>query len=140
VDAAIIAAPSSTKDEDKAREPGMHQTRKGRWYSFGAKAYPGPSAGYVGAHKRKGPKVQWRIASKRSMVTEMEAGPPKDLSARREHLEARIRARVEHPFCIPKDVLGHRALRDRDLKKNAVQREALFVLVDPVIAKKVQLA
>ena len=29
VDATIIAAPSSTKNADKARDPEMHQTRKG---------------------------------------------------------------------------------------------------------------
>jgi len=30
VDATIIAAPSSTKNEDKARDPEMHQTKKGK--------------------------------------------------------------------------------------------------------------
>ena len=30
VDATIIAAPSSTKNKDKARDPEMHQTRKGK--------------------------------------------------------------------------------------------------------------
>ena len=29
VDATIIAAPSSTKNKEKARDPEMHQTRKG---------------------------------------------------------------------------------------------------------------
>jgi IS5 family transposase len=29
VDATIIAAPSSTKNDDKERDPEMHQTRKG---------------------------------------------------------------------------------------------------------------
>lgn len=30
VDATIIGAPSSTKNEDKRRDPEMHQTRKGQ--------------------------------------------------------------------------------------------------------------
>ena len=30
VDATIISAPSSTKNADKARDPEMHQTRKGQ--------------------------------------------------------------------------------------------------------------
>jgi IS5 family transposase len=30
VDATIIGAPSSTKNADKARDPEMHQTRKGQ--------------------------------------------------------------------------------------------------------------
>jgi IS5 family transposase len=41
VDATIIAAPSSTKNQDKARVPEMHQTFKaGQWY-FGMKAHIG---------------------------------------------------------------------------------------------------
>ena len=33
VDASIINAPSFTKKKDKARDPGMHQTRKGnQWF------------------------------------------------------------------------------------------------------------
>lgn len=41
VDATIIAAPSSTKNEAKARDPEMHSTRKGGQYYFGMKAHIG---------------------------------------------------------------------------------------------------
>ena len=41
VDATIIAAPSSTKNEKKQRDPEMHQTRKGNQWYFGAKAHIG---------------------------------------------------------------------------------------------------
>src|ERR1039457_5919581 len=41
VDATIIAAPSSTKNSKKERDPEMHQTRKGNQYYFGAKAHIG---------------------------------------------------------------------------------------------------
>lgn len=41
VDATIIAAPSSTKNQDKARDPEMHQTRKGNQWYFGLKAHIG---------------------------------------------------------------------------------------------------
>jgi IS5 family transposase len=41
VDAAIINAPSSTKNQDKARDPEMHQTRKGNQWYFGMKAHIG---------------------------------------------------------------------------------------------------
>ena len=41
VDATIIAAPSSTKNRDKARDPQMHQTRKGNQWYFGMKAHIG---------------------------------------------------------------------------------------------------
>ena len=35
VDAAIIGAPNSTKNADRARDPEMHQTRKGQQWYFG---------------------------------------------------------------------------------------------------------
>src|ERR1017187_1815249 len=41
VDATIIAAPCSTKNSKKERDPEMHQTRKGNQYYFGAKAHIG---------------------------------------------------------------------------------------------------
>src|SRR5271168_2438259 len=41
VDATIINAPSSTKNADKARDPDMHQTRKGNQWYFGMKAHIG---------------------------------------------------------------------------------------------------
>ena len=40
-DATIVAAPSSTKNKDKARDPEMHQTRKGNQWYFGMKAHIG---------------------------------------------------------------------------------------------------
>ena len=41
VDATIIHAPSSTKNEKKERDPEMHQTKKGNQWYFGAKAHIG---------------------------------------------------------------------------------------------------
>ena len=41
VDATIIGAPSSTKNADKARDPEMHQTRKGQQLYFGMKLHIG---------------------------------------------------------------------------------------------------
>lgn len=41
VDATIINAPTSTKNTDKARDPDMHQTRKGNQWYFGMKTHIG---------------------------------------------------------------------------------------------------
>jgi IS5 family transposase len=41
VDATLIAAPSSTKNQEKRRDPEMHQTRKGNQWYFGMKAHVG---------------------------------------------------------------------------------------------------
>jgi IS5 family transposase len=45
VDATIIEAPSSTKNASKARDPEMHQTKKGNQWHFGMKAHIGVDAG-----------------------------------------------------------------------------------------------
>jgi len=49
VDATIIQAPSSTKNKDKARDPEMHQTKKGSQWHFGMKVHVGVDAatGYI---------------------------------------------------------------------------------------------
>ena len=44
VDATIIAAPSSTKNQDGERDPEMHQTKKGNQWHFGMKAHIGVDA------------------------------------------------------------------------------------------------
>jgi len=41
VDATIIAAPPSTKNKSKSRDPEMHQTKKGNQWHFGMKAHIG---------------------------------------------------------------------------------------------------
>ena len=41
VDATIIGAPSSTKNADQARDPEMHQTKKGQQWYFGMKLHIG---------------------------------------------------------------------------------------------------
>jgi len=41
VDATIISAPSSTKNQDGSRDPEMHQTAKGKQWYFGMKAHIG---------------------------------------------------------------------------------------------------
>ena len=41
VDATIIAAPPSTKNKQKSRDPEMHQTKKGNQWHFGMKAHVG---------------------------------------------------------------------------------------------------
>ncbi len=40
-DATLITAPPSTKNREKARDPDMHQARKGNQWFFGMKVYIG---------------------------------------------------------------------------------------------------
>ncbi len=44
VDATLIAAPPSVRNRDKARDPDMHQTKKGNQWHFGMKAHIGVDA------------------------------------------------------------------------------------------------
>ena len=44
MDATLIAAPTSTKNKDKARDPKMHSSKKGNQWYFGMKAHIGADA------------------------------------------------------------------------------------------------
>jgi len=57
VDATIIAAPPSTKNKSKARDPEMHQTRKGNQWHFGMKAPIGVDAASGVVHTLSGSEV-----------------------------------------------------------------------------------
>ena len=54
VDATIIAAPTSTKNKEKARDPEMHQTKKGNQWYFGMKARIGVDAANGVVHSLSG--------------------------------------------------------------------------------------
>ena len=53
---------------------------------------------------------------------------------------SQVRAWVEHPFHIVKNLFRHRKLRYRGLVKNTAQLHALFALANLVIVKKTLLA
>jgi IS5 family transposase len=55
VDATIIAAPSSTKNAEKARDPEMQQTRKGNQWHFGMKLHVGTDVRGLVHHVRATP-------------------------------------------------------------------------------------
>ena len=178
VDATIIAAPPSTKNKSKARDPEMHQTKKGNQWHFGMKAHIGvdvasgvvhtvtgtaanqadinqtaallhgqeeavfADAGYTGAAKRPehvDRDVSWNIAIKRSII---KALPERlrDLAEPVERALSQVRAWVEHPFHIVKNLFRHKKLRYRGLAKNTAQLHTLFALANLVIVKTTLLA
>ena len=57
-----------------------------------------------------------------------------------EKIKASIRAKVEHPFHVIKDLFRHRKARYRGLAKNHAQLFSLFGLANLVIAKRRLLA
>ena len=176
VDATIIHAPSSTKNQSNTRDPEMHQTKKGNTWHFGMKAHIGvdarsglvhtvtgtaanvadvaaahgllhgseqtayADAGYTGVEKReeiaaKFPGVRWHVAAKRSQVKAMADGPRKVLTQALEKAKAQMRAYVEHPFHIVKNLFKHRKVRYRGLAKNTAQLHTLFALANLVLGK-----
>jgi IS5 family transposase len=54
IDATIIAAPTSTKNSAKSRDPEMHQSKKGNEWHFGMKAHIGVDAGSGMVHSVSG--------------------------------------------------------------------------------------
>jgi IS5 family transposase len=154
VDATIIEAPSSTKNETKARDAEMHQTKKGNAWHFGMKAHIGADdsglvdsvhaaaayesdvahihellhgqeevvfadAGYTGAYKRDEiveavgsgeirADIDWHVAQRRSVIQKMNEGPAKNIRRALERIKAQVRARVEHPFHVVKNLFHHR--------------------------------
>ena len=182
VDAAIIAAPPSTKNKSKSksksRDPEMHQTKKGNQWHFGMKAHIGvdvasgvvhtltgtaankaeinqmasllhgqeeavvADAGYTGASRRPelaDRDVAWNIAIKRSIIKALPKAL-RDLAEPMERALAQVRARVEHPFHVIKNLFRHKKLRYRGLAKNTAQLDTLFALANLVIVKKTRLA
>lgn len=182
-DATLIAAPPSTKNRDKKRDPDMHQSKKGNQWYLGMKAHIGADAefgavhtlettsgnesdvsqtpkllhgqeqavhldaGYVGVTKRPEvvdaiaagtirADVEWFVAARRSTLDKLPDGAVKDTLRKIERCKAQIRARVEHPFHVIKNLFRHRKLRYRGLAKNTAQLYPLFGLANLVLVKR----
>jgi IS5 family transposase len=94
-------------------------------------------AGYQGVEKREeneGKTVTWHVAMKRS---KRKALPNNKLGRMREKLEqlkASVRAKVEHPFHVVKNLFRHRKTRYRGLAKNTAQLFSLFAFANLVLA------
>jgi IS5 family transposase len=102
-------------------------------------------AGYTGVEKRpeiitRHGKVQWQVAAKRSRLKRMSQGAIKELTGQLERLKASVRARVEHPFHVIKNLFGFRKVRYRGLAKNTAQLHTLFALANLVLKKRQLLA
>ena len=176
VDATLIAAPSSTKNQGGERDPEMHQTKKGNQWHFGMKAHIGvdadsglvhtvvgtaanvndvtqaaalvhgeetdvfADAGYQGVAKREeaqGIEVNWHVAMRPGKRCALDKDSPMGaVLDQLEHVKARIRAKVEHPFRVIKRQFGHMKVRYRGLAKNTAQLHTLFALSNLWMARR----
>jgi IS5 family transposase len=98
-------------------------------------------AGYTGVEKRAEiaslcPGVAWQVAVKRGKVKALAAGLLKELTVELERVKAQVRARVEHPFHVIKNLFGYRKVRYRGLAKNTAQLYSLFSLANLYLARR----
>jgi len=96
-------------------------------------------AGYLGVEKRKEimtlpNQPRWHIAAKRGTVKAMAEGKLKEITEELEKVKAQVRARVEHPFAIIKNLFKYRKVRYRGLVKNTAQLHTLFALANLILA------
>lgn len=175
VDATLIAAPPSTKNEDGQRDPEMHQTKKGNQWHFGMKAHIGVDAqsglvhtvigtsanvhdvtqaqallhgeesdvfgdaGYQGVEKREENlelPVNWHVAMRPSKRRALPGTALGELLEHVEQVKASIRAKVEHPFHVVKNLFRHRKVRYRGLAKNTAQLFSLFGFANLMLARR----
>lgn len=170
VDATIITAPSSTKNKDKARDPEMHQTRKGNQWYFGMKGHIGVDsktklihsvvATAANVHDSQvlgdllhGEETRvWgdsAYSSQKEVLAE-HAPQAKDFTnqkGRRNHplseaeqsknrTKSQVRAKVEHPFLVLKQIFGFNKVRYRGLDKNATRLFVACGLVNIYLARR----
>jgi IS5 family transposase len=131
VDATLIAAPTSTKNKDNARDPDMHSSKKGDPWYFGMKAHIGADAESGLVHTVRGTSGHVsNIAEANTLLHGEESMAVGDAGyqgvEKRPDAKVGVRAKVEHPFRVIKRQFGFVKVRYRGLKKNTAQ---LFTLV-----------
>ena len=171
VDATIIGAPSSTKNADNARDPEMHQTKKGQQWYFGMKLHIGVDSQSGLAHSAvvtaanvhdKHPLPDLLHGSEQRVYGDSAYSSQKELIASKaprakdftnervrnrqgevdeatrakNRSKSRIRARVEHVFCVVKRLWGFTKVRYRGLAKNATRAFTALALANIYLDRK----
>ena len=96
-------------------------------------------AGYQGVEKREEnatSKVTWHVAMKRSVRKALKKNPIGRVKEKLEKAKASVRAKVEHPFHVVKNLFRHRKTRYRGLDKNTAQLFTLFGFANLVLARR----
>jgi IS5 family transposase len=166
VDATIIAAPPSTKNEQKARDPEMHQTKKGKDWHFGMKAHIGtdrrgivhslsttaanvsditqmPQLLHGEEREVFGDQAYWSEAHRQAALAKgiryrINRRSPR-LSEYQRFINRRrsaARARVEHVFHVVKRLWGFSKVRYRGLAKNTARLYTAFALANLYLLRR----
>lgn len=80
--------------------------------------------------------MRWFVAAKRSKVKALAEGKLKELTQAFEKAKAQMRACVEHPFHVVKNLFKHRKARYRGLAKNTAQLHTLFALANWLLGQR----
>ena len=135
VDATIIAAPSSTKNEKKARDAQMHQTKKGNQWHFGMKGHIGvdsktslihstavtPANIHDSAYSGQDKKIKAKAPRAQDFTNEKgrRNAPLTENQKARNKTKSKVRAAVEHPFLTIKQLFKFSKVCYKGLAKNA---------------------
>lgn len=114
VDATIIAAPSSTKNKQKKRDPEMHQTKKGNQWYFGMKLH-------IGADSRSGVVHSAEVTAANThdsqVLPELMHGKERRLYGDSAYRGEKQKAAMHEAAPAVKDFTNERAYRNRPLSK-----------------------
>ena len=144
VDSTLIAAPSSTKNKEKQRDPEAHSVKKGNQWYFGYKEHIGVDAdsGYLGAEKKddailvsnEGHPIRYQI-NKRPSQLKKASGEKFELLKAIEHAKSSVRSKVEHVFCVIKRIFHFCKTRYRGREKLHQHCCTLFALANLYLAR-----
>jgi len=96
-------------------------------------------AGYQGVEKREESlelPVTWHVAMRPGKRKALPKTAEGELLERIEHTKASIRAKVEHPFHVVKNLFHHRKTRYKGLAKNTAQLFTLFGFANLMLARR----
>jgi hypothetical protein len=82
----------------------------------------------------EGKSVAWHVAMKRSKRKALPANKLGRTQEKLEQIKASVRAKVEHPFQVVKNLFRHRKTRYRGLAKNTAQLFTLFAFANLVLS------
>lgn len=107
----------------------------------GAETQVHADAGYTGVEKRPEivaleRRIDWQIAAKRSVIKALAEGAQNEARKAVEKAKAAVRAFVEHPFHVVKNLFRYRKTRHRGRAKNGHQLHTLFALANVVIGAR----
>ena len=80
--------------------------------------------------------IDWRIAMKRGQLQAMPEGPRKAMYEWYERRKAQVRAIVEHPYHVIKNLFGYRKVSYRGIAKNQARANTHAALVNLYIARR----